>query len=78
MLKLNIINKYGKKVDAMYFADVESFLNDLRNKFGDEEVDKMFKNLENNIQFNITYYPNINEYNGRRNLQIIINGYLLV
>lgn len=78
VLKLNIINKYGKKVDAMYFADVESFLNDLRNKFGDEEVDKMFKNLENNIQFNITYYPNINEYNGRRNLQIIINGYLLV
>ena len=64
-------------MDAMYFSDVESFLDDLSNKFGEDEVDKMFKNLENNIQFNIIYYPNINEYNGRRNLQIIINNYLL-
>ena len=77
VLKLNIINKHGKRMDAMYFSDVESFLNDLRNKFGEDEVDKMFKNLENNIQFNIIYYPNINEYNGRSNLQIIINNYLI-
>lgn len=77
VLKFNIINKHGKRMDAMYFSDVESLLDDLRNKFGEDEVDKMFKNLENNIQFNIIYYPNINEYNGRRNLQIIINNYLL-
>lgn len=78
VLKFNVINKYGKRLDAMYFADVEALLNDLRDEFGEEEVDKTFKNLENNLQFNITYYPNINEYNGRRNLQIIINDYLLV
>lgn len=77
VLKFNIINKFGKKMDAMYFGDTEKFLDGLRDRFGDSQVDKMFMNMENDVTFNITYYPNINEYNGNRNLQIIISNYLI-
>ena len=75
--KLNIINKYGKRIDAMLFGQVEPFLQELTEKFGKEEVDKMFQNRQNKITFSITYYPNINEYNGKRTTQIIINNYLI-
>lgn len=75
--KLNIINKYGKGIDAMLFGQVDSFLHELTEKFGKEEVDKMFQNRQNKITFSITYYPNINEYNGTRTTQIIINNYLI-
>ena len=76
-LKFNLINKYGKKIDGLYFGDTETFLDSLRAKFGEEEVEKMFLNMENKIKFNITYYPNINEYNGNRTVQIIISNYLM-
>lgn len=78
VLKLNLINTYGAKIVAMYFGDVEAFLDDLKNKFGQDEVDKIFMNMENRVKFNITYYPNINEYNGARSLQIVISDYLIV
>ena len=76
VLKFNIINKYGKKIDAMYFGDTDTLLDDFKKKYGEDEVNKMFINAENDIEFNVTYYPNINEYNGFRNLQIIISSYL--
>ena len=31
--------------------------------------------IENDITISIIYYPDINEYNGRRTVQIIINNY---
>lgn len=78
VLKLKVINQYGRTMDAIYFGDIDAFLSELRDKFGEEEVDKMFMNMENSIEFNITYYPDINEYNGNRYLQIIITNYLIV
>lgn len=77
VLKFRVMNKYGKAMDAMYFGDTESFLDELKEKFGEGEVDKMFMNMENNIEFHITYYPDINEFNGNRYLQIIISNYLI-
>ncbi len=76
-LKLEITNKYGRKIDALYFKDAESLLDDLSDKFGQDRVKKMFMNIESDIVFNITYYPNINEYMGTRTVQVIIDSYLI-
>lgn len=75
--KLNVVNEYGRRMDAMYFGDIPSFMQNLTERFGEEEVDKMFQNRENKITLSVTYYPNINEYNGNRNIQIVILNYLI-
>ncbi len=46
-------------MDAMMFADGDSFLEEL----GDSRV------------LDVIYYPAVNEYNGNKNLQIVIRNY---
>lgn len=75
VLKLNIVNGYGRVMDALYFGDVEEFLNTLSNYYGKDEVDKMFQNRDNKVRLSVTYYPAINEYNGYRSVQIVILNY---
>jgi single-stranded-DNA-specific exonuclease len=75
VLKLQVVNAYGRVIDAMYFGDVDSFINDLVEHFGQMEVDKMFQNRDNAIILSVIYYPSINEYGGFRSLQIIIQSY---
>lgn len=75
VLKLQVVNQYGRVMDALYFGELEAFLDSLVSRYGQNEVDKMFQNRDNDIQFSVTYYPNINEYNGNRTIQIIIQNY---
>lgn len=75
VLKLQLVNAYGRVIDAMYFGDVDSFINDLVGHYGQMEVDKMFQNRDNAVILSVIYYPSINEYGGFRSLQIIIQSY---
>lgn len=78
VLKLNIVNAYGRVMDALYFGDVDEFLNTLSENYGKEEVDKMFQNRDNKVRLSVTYYPSINEYNGYRSVQIVIQNYMII
>lgn len=78
VLKLEVVNSYGKQMDALYFGDVKGFLDALTDTYGKGEVDKMFQNRENNIRISAIYYPTINEYGGNRSLQITIQYYQFV
>ncbi len=75
VLKLQVVNAYGRVMDAMYFGDVDSFINDLAEHYGQMEVDKMFQNRDNAVTLSVIYYPSINEYGGYRSLQIVIQSY---
>jgi single-stranded-DNA-specific exonuclease len=75
VLKLQVVNEYGRVMDAIYFGNVESFLQYLADVYGQEEVDKMFQNRDNEITLSVTYYPCINDYGGNRSVQIIIQNY---
>lgn len=78
VLKLIVVNEYGKVMDAMYFGDKEAFLQSIVDTYGQAEVDKMFQSRENKVTLSVTYYPSINEYGGNRTVQIIIQNYQLV
>ena len=65
-------------MEALYFGDVEAFLELLSQNYGQEEVDKMFQNRENRVKLSVTYYPGINEYGGNRTVQIVIQNYQIV
>lgn len=75
VLKLQVVNAYGRVMDAMYFGDIDFFISDLTEHYGQNEVDKMFQNRDNTVTLSFIYYPSINEYGGYRNLQIIIQSY---
>ena len=75
VLKLKLVTKNNKLIDGLYFGDIEEFEIKLINKFGKEEVDKMYKGIDNRVELDIVYVPTINEYMGNRNLQIIIQNY---
>lgn len=75
VLKLSIQNEAGCKMDAMFFGNIEQFNLFLIKKYGDAELNKMYAGKVNQIRLSITYYPSINEYNGNRNIQVIIKNY---
>lgn len=75
VLKLNLYTKEKNMVSAVYFGDIECFKEFYSEKFGQEEVEKAFSGKPNKIQMKVVYYPEINEYNGYENIQIVIRYY---
>ncbi|MBQ5851601.1 MAG: single-stranded-DNA-specific exonuclease RecJ, partial [Lachnospiraceae bacterium] len=64
-----------EKISAVYFGDVERFKDFYSEKFGQAELEKAFTGKNNDIRMQIIYYPEINEYNGMQNVQLIIRNY---
>ena len=58
--KLQLSDHTGCVIDAVYFGEVDEFINAVKGS--------------NSIS--VTYYPEINRYQGRENLQIVIRNYL--
>lgn len=74
-IKFRVINQYGKEMDALYFGDLDAFFAYIAKKYGEEEVEKLKTGRGTQIELTITYYPKINEYNGFRNVQLMIQNY---
>lgn len=75
VLKLTLETSYGATVMAVYFGDVERFLDYYREKFGNDQVEAAICGKNNKILLQIVYYPEINMYNGIENIQMIIRNY---
>lgn len=74
-LRFRLENQYGKEMEAIYFGDVNEFFSYIGNTYGREEEERIKTGRGVNFKLTITYYPRINEYNGFRNLQLIIQNY---
>lgn len=75
VLRLNLLTEYQERISAIYFGDIEAFKSFYEKKYGQEEVEKAFSGKSNKISIQIVYYPEINEYNGAMNVQIVIRSY---
>ncbi|MCD7744205.1 MAG: DHH family phosphoesterase [Lachnospiraceae bacterium] len=75
VVKMRAQNRQGYGIDALYFGDPEPLKNYLIEKYGETEVQNLFWGRSNRVKMDFTYYPSINEYMGRRSLQIIIKNY---
>lgn len=75
ILKLQMRKDNKSRIEAVYFGDIEKMQCYLENKFGKGELEKAFRGETNDIKLDIVYYPSINEYNGRRTVQIVIQDY---
>lgn len=75
VIKMQVENGSGCIMDAMYFGDIEVFQKDLKEKFGEKEVEKLFLQRKNEVTLSVTYYPTINVFRECRTLQIVIQNY---
>ena len=62
-------------MDAMFFGNIDEFENYIVEKFTEDELNKAFSGVVNDIRLSLIYYPVINEFNGRKSLQITIQDY---
>ncbi len=74
-IRLLLENRYGKELEAVYFGDISKFFSYLACKYGEEETQKLKTGRRPNILLTITYFPRINEYNGYRSIQLMIQNY---
>lgn len=75
VLKLQVANAAGCTMEALYFGIPDNILSYLEDKYGRNEVQKLLWGKVNQIEMDLTYYPSINEYQGRRTLQIVIKNF---
>ena len=75
VLKLQVKDLHGTRMDAMYFGDVNTFVEYVREKFGDIACECLLRGHGHGIVMAFTYYPDINEYQGVRTPQIVIQNY---
>lgn len=75
VLKLQVKDLHGTRMDAMYFGDVNTFVEYVREKFGDIACECLLRGHGHGIVMAFTYYPDINEYQGVRKPQIVIQNY---
>lgn len=76
VIKLVMETPDGVQCEGIYF-NVPEFSEQLISWFGQEEYDKLLHGWLNNIILNIVYYPEINEFNGKRTIQYKIKEYAM-
>ena len=74
-LKMKINNASGTIMEALYFGDVQAFEQEARNICGDAEWECAQSGTQNRLLASFTYYPSVNEYMGRKTLQVTIQNY---
>ena len=59
----------------MLFHHADDFLSKLEEQYGKTEVDALLKGRGRQIRISMTYYPDINEYMGKKTPQIVVTHY---
>lgn len=75
VLKFDIYNARGTYVEGMLFGDPDDFFAVLSEKYGIHSRERLLNGCIPGMLMDITYYPGINEYMGRKTIQIIIKDF---
>ena len=76
MLKLQVRDREGTAMEAVYFGDAGEFLEAVEEKYGKGQADKLLSGQAEGVRMSLTFYPGINEYMGNRTMQITITNYM--
>ena len=75
VLKLQVQDVNGCRIEAMLFHHADDFLGKLEEQYGKTEVEALLKGRGRQIRISMTYYPDINEYMGKKTPQIVVTHY---
>ena len=75
VLKMQVQDTAGTVIEAMLFQKVEEFLKEIEDVYGTHSMEMFLQGRQADIRLALTYYPDINEYMGRKTPQIVISHY---
>lgn len=75
VVKLRLRDSEGMCIEGIIFNKTDEIIEFISEKFGEAELEKAYIGKNNKISISCTFYPDINEYNGMKNIQIIVNNY---
>ena len=78
VVKMSVMGPEGIIMDALYFGDTDVFFDFLEDEYGRDNVAAALRGMRNTIDIGVKYYPQINEFQGKRSLQIVIQNYCRV
>ena len=74
--KYRVTDEGGKLYDMLFFGDMERWHNFLKDKYGESNVENLYSGLtDGTMKVSIAYQPDINTYQGRESIQIIMNDF---
>lgn len=76
--KYRVADEAGGQYEMMYFGDLENWHAFLREHFGRDACEKLYQGgyqSESGIYVHVIYYPDLNVYQGRESLQMIMQDY---
>ena len=65
----------GLRMEALYFGPIEDIDGYIREKFGEDEAEKMYLGRRNEVMLSVVYYPDVNEFRGVKTLQVVVKHY---
>lgn len=74
VLRVSFLMENGGTIEGISF-DPEVFISNIKQWFGTNECDKILKGMPGHVVLDVAYYPDINEFAGRRTLQIWLLEY---
>lgn len=72
--KFDAEDQEGRRFKLTYFGDVEGLESFLSDKYG-ADAGRLFSGGPAGVPLTITYYPSINEYRGKREMEFVITNY---
>jgi len=74
-IKIILDDGSGVPAEGIWFGNADSVINEIREKFGNEETEKVLMGRAANIITDIIYVPKINKYNGFERIQLDITSF---
>ena len=73
--KYTVEDAQGGRYEMMYFGNMEVWHTFLQETFGVEEYNRLYQGGVCNIRIHVIYYPDLDVYQGRERLQMIMQDY---
>ena len=73
--RYTVEDENGARFEMMYFGNLETWHAFLVEEFGQEEYERLYQGGNGNIRIHVIYYPDLNIYQGRESLQMIMQDY---
>jgi single-stranded-DNA-specific exonuclease len=75
VLKLRLFSNSKQYIDCIYFGNIQVFDAYIIEKFGEQELKRMYAGEINNIKLDLVFNVDVNEYNGNRSVQLVMQYY---